>query len=1171
MICLSCGTANQADRKFCGECGAPLAIVCASCGASNVGNVKFCGQCGSLLGSSAAQGSPGAEGTAAPASSLRPAAAAERRLVTVLFADLVGFTSLSEQRDAEEMRELLTRYFDLCRTLVLRYGGVVEKFIGDAVMAVWGTPVAHEDDAERAVRAALEMVDAVAALGVQIDVPDLRLRAGVLTGEAAVTIGAEGQGMVAGDLVNTASRLQSAAIPGTVLAGRSTYLAAAKAIAFEEAGRHALKGKELPVEAWRALRVTAGHGGFRRSEGMEAPFVGRDEELRLIKNLFHAVAREGRPRLVSVMGIGGIGKSRLAWEFFKYIDGLVETTYWHQGRCPAYGEGITFWALGEMVRMRARIVENEGARATRDKLAVTVAEFVKDADERRWIEPRLAHLLGLEETSSEREELFAAWRSFLEHISDDGPVLLLFEDLHWADPTLIDFIEHVLEWSRNHPVLILTLARPELMDRRPTWGAGQRSFTSIYLEPLPEQAMTGLLEGLARGLPARLLGQMVERAEGVPLYGVEMVRMLVDRGDLVPDDGSYRLTRPLERLDVPDSLHSLIASRLDALPPPDRALLQDAAVLGKTFTLDALAAVADADDDVEARLKDLARRELLTVENDPRSPERGQYGFMQSLIQEICLATLSKKERESRHLRAARYFESVDEGELAGVIANHYLEAYRAAPEGGDRSALAARARAAQLVAATRSESLGAHRQALSYLEQALSVTGDEAERGELWQRAAQAAQMAVDFDVAESYARRAVAFHEARNDRSATTRATAFLGRVLLGMGQVDPAIEILEGTLADTTDVDVDVDPAVIDVMAELARAFQFKADPERSIQWADRAVLGAARAGRVPVVADVLITKGTAAHLAGRTHEGQALAMGALHLAQKNGLVVQQLRAWTNASFMLGLTDPRECLEAARSGLDIARKLGSREWELALGGNACEAAIYSGEWDWAKETLTELVADELPDIFQLHLGVIGATLAAFEGDAEGASARLRAIEPLAAASSSPQDLGFFRVAEAWFALTDDRPRDAYEKAAATLRTDTGAGYEFMVVLVGGHAAVRLRDRSAAETVLRASRRLRVFGPCAEVIRKSLASATVALGGRRDLALAQYLDTTRAWRELGLPFQLALTQIDFITLLGVEHDDGRAAADEARTILERLGAKPFLAQLDRALSAGN
>ena len=347
MICTNCGAKNPPSRRFCDTCGQPLTSPCPTCGATNRPGARFCGECGTTLD----------QATTTPP-------AAERRLVSVLFADLVGFTPFSEAQDAEEVREFLGRYFDVGREIVERYGGTIEKFIGDAIMAVWGTPTAHEDDAERAVRAALELVDAVHTLG-----PAIQARAAVLTGEAAVTLAAQGQGMVAGDLVNTASRLQSVAPPGTVLVGEATKNAAEGAIAFQPAGEHALKGKDSPVPAWTALRVVAQRRGAGRSEALEPPFVGRGEELRQLKQLLHTTGRDPRIRLASVTGPAGIGKSRLVWELEKYTDGVLETIYWHRGRSPAYGEGITFWALGEMVRGRARLAETDDEATTRARIA----------------------------------------------------------------------------------------------------------------------------------------------------------------------------------------------------------------------------------------------------------------------------------------------------------------------------------------------------------------------------------------------------------------------------------------------------------------------------------------------------------------------------------------------------------------------------------------------------------------------------------------------------------------------------------------------------------------------------------------------------------------------------------------------------------------------------------
>ena len=316
-------------------------------------------------------------------------------MCSVLFCDVVGFTPLSETWDPEAVRELLSRYFEMARTVIGRYGGVVEKFIGDAVMAVWGTPVASEGDAERAVRAGLDLVAAVAELGADAGMPGLAARAGVVTGEVAVTLGAVGEGMVAGDAVNTAARVQAAAEPGQVLADASTHRLASGGVGFAEAGDHMLKGKAEPQQLWRATRVLSGVGGVKRLDGLEAPLTGRDAELRTVKELFHAAADRRVPRLVVISGPAGVGKSRLGWEFDKYIDGLAQVVWWHRGRCLSYGDGVAFWALAEIVRQRLGIAEEDPADVAAAKLADGLDRYVPDPDERAYAGMRLGRLLGV--------------------------------------------------------------------------------------------------------------------------------------------------------------------------------------------------------------------------------------------------------------------------------------------------------------------------------------------------------------------------------------------------------------------------------------------------------------------------------------------------------------------------------------------------------------------------------------------------------------------------------------------------------------------------------------------------------------------------------------------------------------------------------------------------------
>src|SRR6202011_1756849 len=567
-----------------------------------------------------------------------------------------------------------------------------------------------------------------------------------LTGEAAVSVGVTGEGMVAGDLVNSASRVQSVAEPGAVYVGDATRQSSEAAIVYEDAGSFELKGKPEPVRLWRALRVVANRGGSMRPKGLEPPFVGRERELRLLKEFLHATNEEATSRLLSIVGVGGVGKSRLAWEFEKYVDGLTEQIWWHRGRCLAYGEGVAYWALGEMVRMRAGIVENESTEAAKQKLRSTVEEFVLDAEERRWIEPRLGHLIGLEEgTASDPRDLYAAWRFFFEKMAVKQLTVLVFEDLQWADSGLLDFIEYLLEWSRNSPILVVTLARPELAERRPGWGTGKRGLTSLYLEPLSPEAMSQLLGGMVPGLPDDLSARIRERAAGVPLYAVETVRMLLDRGLLVESNGTYRVEGSLQSLEVPETLHALIAARLDSLGASERQLLQDAAVLGKSFTAAGLRAITGQPGDaVEPSLASLVSKDLLAIQSDPRSPERGQYVFVQDLVRSVAYGTLARRDRKLRHLAAASYLESSwsDEEEVAEVVAAHLLEAYDADRDASDAGAIRDRARNALARAGDHAASLAAGASAQHYYERALALGGDDLVQADLHAQAGETAAL---------------------------------------------------------------------------------------------------------------------------------------------------------------------------------------------------------------------------------------------------------------------------------------------------------------------------------------------------------------------------------------------------------------------------------------------
>jgi class 3 adenylate cyclase/tetratricopeptide (TPR) repeat protein len=1150
MICANCGTQNEAHRKFCGECGARLAALCTSCGAANPATVRFCGECGTSL---AGDAGAGADAPARSGATNSPPAmpTSELRHVSVLFADLVGFTGLSEERDAEAVRELLGRYYESARTVVERYGGTIEKFIGDAVMAVWGTPVAHEDDAERTVRAALDLVEAVHALeaGSEVDV-----RAAVMSGEAAVTIGATNQGMVAGDLVNTASRLQSVAPPGTVLVGETTYRAAGSAIAFESVGSQDLRGKVAPVSAYRALRVVGKRGGIGRTATLEAPFVGRDAELRLVRELYHATARDGRARLVSVVGQAGIGKSRLLWEFSKYTDGLAENMFWHQGRSPSYGEGVTFWALGEMLRQRAGILEGEGPEPTRVKLAETVAEYVRDEADQRWIEPALRQLLGVHDGRPlERDELFAAWRTFFERLAQRQPTVFVFEDLHWADSGLLDFIEHVLEWSRNLPIYIVTLARPELLERRPTWGAGQRSFTSLSLEPLPVDAMRELLEGLVPGLPPAVVRAILDRAEGVPLYAVETVRMLLNDGALEVKDGTYRPAGDLSRIAVPDSLQTLISARLDSLDQADRSLVQDGAVLGHTFPIAALASISGHErESLEPRLRALVRREILDVDADPRSPERGQYGFVQALMRDVAYGRLTKKERRTRHLAAARYFESLDDDELAGVLARHYLDAHRSSAAGPEADAVGVQARLALRAAAERAVSLGSHEQAVSYLEGALSVTSDARERAEILEHLATSTSASGHYEAADSAFRAAAQAFGDVGDRPSRARLLANLGTMLGHTGHESDEAEVLRAAAAEFADIDDH--PEVVRLRMRLASSLGDSQPHEAlgilegALERAEHLDLDAALVDGLNIRAGILLRLG-------RRRESSAVSRGARSLAEEYGHRVLALRAQNQMSFLEVTADPRAGLSAGREGIDTARRLGQRDWVFGILGNAMRCAFRLGEWDWLESAIDEATALAPEGFNDAELSGGRVVVRSLRGGDAGAE--VRRIDALVATLDDRQSEAWQGIVKAWVAFAAGDFDGAYRLARDA--ADKSSFYAAEALPLAGHAAARRGQADRVGSTLGALDAHGWHGAAVDADRLTLRASLAASLGDERAAGELFRSAITAWTTLDCSFDLALCTAGAAQLLPLDAEAARWRG-VANDVFTRIRATPFI-----------
>ena len=891
--------------------------------------------------------------------------------------------------------------------------------------------------------------------------------------------------------------------------------------------------------------------------------VGRDEELRLLKDQLHAADRERKLRVVAITAQAGMGKSRLAWELEKYLDGLAGPLYyWHQGRSPAYGEGVTYWALGEMVRRRARIVEGEAENATREKLRAALAEFVSNDDERRLLEPALGGLLGIDEADWEaREQLFTAWRTFFERIAEKGTTILVFEDLQWADSALLDFIEHLLEWTRDKPIFIVTLARPEFLERRPNFGVGHRAFAAQRLEPMSDEAMAELLRGVVPELADADLARIVSHAEGVPLFAVETVRSLVDSGHLERRGDTYVATGDLPTLDIPPSLRALIASRLDALPPDDRNLIQKASVLGLVFSVAALAALSDTPrEQIDERLRDLARKELLALETDPRSPERGQYRFRQGLIREVAYGTLGKRERRGLHLAAARYFETLGDEELAGVLANHYLEAYQSAPEGEEAAAVAAQARVALRAAAERASRLHAQEQAVAYYEKAIAVTFDEDDQTELMRLAAASADAAGQLEKSEALLREAIRRYLQRGEMVRAAQTTEALASRLLESSRIDEAMELLVHGLANLTADEVHT---TISLKGQLARGHMFRDEPERALVLVSEALEAGETLDAGGLTLQLIVTKSWALTSLGRHREATALLMGAYWLADDEGELWARVRTRYNAPGYMMLRDPHRSLQFALEGVAIAQQNGLSTIATMQAGNAADAALAIGDLERVFELESSVAVIKTPMAALIQGAAAGA--AALRGDLEGAHRRLGLLQEQYADSDSAQDRMAVRAAEAMVALGAGELREA-RRLALESRDAYRGGQGVRSGLLAGSVAALVGDIDALRSDLAWLADLPRAGAWQERSIRTLTAACQALEGRAGDALRAYAQLIEAWRTAELPLDLAMTLLERSRLLGHVDPDAAAGRDEAGEIFAAMGAAGFMERIEAA-----
>ncbi len=742
---------------------------CSSCGEENGDRARFCQAC------------------ATPLASTEPTADV-RKVVTVVFADVTGSTALGERLDPETLRRVMGRYFDEMEAVIERHGGVVEKFIGDAVMAVFGIPRLHEDDPVRAVRAAAEMRDALVALNRDLEPAygvEIQARIGVNTGEVVAGDPADGQRLVTGDAVNVAARLEQAAAPGEVLLGEITYRLVRDAVDAEPVEPLPLKGKTEPVPAFRLVSISPDAAGHERH--LDAPLVGREKELaRLSQALDHA-SSERTSHLFTLLGPAGVGKSRLINEFLRRIHG--ETTVLG-GRCLSYGDGITYFPLSEAVQQASGTNESDDRAAVMRKLRALIG----DAEGAERVARLVGGLLGWDEPG-EAEEAFWAVRRLFERLAAERPLVLVFDDVHWAEPTFLDLVEHLAEWTRDAALMIVCVARPELLELRPGWGGGKLNATSVLLEPLSSDEASSLIDHLLgeAAFPEAARARILDAAEGNPLFVEEMLAMMIDEGLLRLEHGVWHGVDDLADLAVPPTIQLLLAARLDRLEADERAVIERAAIEGGVFHIGAVTTLAP--DSLRPRVRSqlitLARKELIR-------PDRGEFAgedafrFRHLLIRDAAYHAMPKEQRADLHERYATWLGSIAGERLPEyeeILAHHLEQAYRfrrALGSDDERTRTLAEATAARLLSsAGRARQRGDYSAARLLLERCLDLAQGSSLTTALASLAATLANQA-DFPGCVKVSERAIEAASVSGDRHLALRAR-MLGSE--ARGQIDPS----------------------------------------------------------------------------------------------------------------------------------------------------------------------------------------------------------------------------------------------------------------------------------------------------------------------------------------------------------------------------------------------
>jgi class 3 adenylate cyclase/tetratricopeptide (TPR) repeat protein len=937
VVCPNCSAESADGAAFCATCGTSLAHTCPSCGADAAPDAQFCANCGTALHQEEATGSRPAE---------------ERRVVSVLFADLAGFTERTERSDPEDVRSRLTVYHKTAREQVEAHGGRVEKLMGDGVFAVFGVPAAHEDDPERAVRAAIRLQEAVERLNE--DDPNLALsvRVAVTTGEAIVQLDGEDQDRetIIGDVVNTASRLEAVAPPGGIVVDERTYLASRSMISYDDLDSVDLKGKADATAIWLATGTRA-RQGVAVEESHRGPFVGRDPERAVLIDSLDRTIGADTVQLVTVIGEPGAGKSRLLHEFKAVLDNRTDTFWWKQGRCLPYGEGITFWALGEIVKAQAGILESDTEVDADRKLNHAVTTLIDDPTQTEWMVSRLSLLAGgsMGGQQIEQGELFSAWLQFFEGMAHRHPLVMVVEDIHWADEALLDFLEYLTEWAVDVPILLVTAARPELLANRPTWGGGVRNAATISLSPLANDDAATLLAALLDRavLPAETQQVILERAGGNPLYVTEFVRLAAD-SDLLDESGN------IDDLALPDSVQAIIAARLDLLGTEEKELLQAAAVMGKVFWSGALAALRPSAHSA-ATVRELVRREMVRPIRDPSMRGQEEYAFVHALVRDVAYGQIARDDRAEMHQAAATWIEAVS-GErgvdVAELLAYHLGEAMELTTD--PDADLRTRAYRALMQAGERARGLNPT-QGSTYYAKAVGAADDDLDRARALMRAGEIGQ--TDVEQSERRVQEAHDLFAAAGDLEGQAEALVVMagwawwrGDTERAMEQNDEAVRLLE----DRPDSEAKAAALVSNVSKLFIRGLDAEA-----VAAADAAAPVVNSAGSAEDQIKLLSTRGAAYANAGLGEEGLDDMATAMGIADDRNFTFQSGTIRNNLATMTHqLGSPQDAVAIIDEGIELVEERGlptSSEW---LRFTKSEILIWTGDWDESVALAEEVV---------------------------------------------------------------------------------------------------------------------------------------------------------------------------------------------------------------------